>query len=132
MKVDHIGIVVADLDAALRTYAVICPGVIPQDEPVADGSMRMAILHLDNIKLELMEPLQADSPTGKFLDKHGEGLHHIAYKTNNIEDSLQSVAENGIRLIDKEARIGAEGLFIAFLHPKDTFSVLTEFCQDPS
>ena len=80
-------------------------------------------------KIELLESTDAEGPIGKFLEKKGEGVHHIAYAVDKIEDQLKTAEEKGVRLIDKSPRRGAEGLDIAFLHPKSTFGVLTELCE---
>jgi methylmalonyl-CoA/ethylmalonyl-CoA epimerase len=82
-------------------------------------------------KIELLEPTSEDSTVAKFIEKKGEGVHHIAYATKNINDALKEVESKGVKLIDKEGRAGAEGLTIGFLHPKSTGGVLTEFCEHP-
>ncbi|MGI6628950.1 MAG: methylmalonyl-CoA epimerase [Bacillota bacterium] len=131
MRVEHIGIAVKDLDAAVELYQKLFPGVKIVPEPVADGSMKMVIAHFDNIKIELMEPLKDDSPVGKFIAKKGEGIHHLAFSTEDIGASLNNASKNGIRLVNPKPYTGAEGFLVAFLHPKDTYGVLTEFCQRP-
>lgn len=83
-------------------------------------------------KIELLESTDPEGPIGKFIEKKGEGVHHLAFAVDNLEDALQETAEKGIQLIDKAPRKGAEGMHIAFLHPKSTFGVLTEFCEDKS
>ena len=80
-------------------------------------------------KIELLEPTSEDSTIAKFIEKRGEGVHHIAYATKDLSSALTHMDEKGVRLIDKEPRAGAEGLSIAFLHPKSTGSVLTELCE---
>lgn len=81
-------------------------------------------------KIELLESTDPEGPIGKFLEKKGEGIHHIAYAVEAIEEQLQTAEAKGVNLIDKAPRKGAEGLDIAFLHPKSTFGVLTEFCEN--
>lgn len=132
MRVEHIGIAVKDLDAAVELYQKLFPGVKIVPEPVADGSMKMVIAHFDNIKIELMEPLKEDSPVGKFIAKNEEGVHHLAFSSDDIEASLACARENNIRVVTPKPYIGAEGLLVAFLHPKDTHGVLTEFCMKPN
>jgi methylmalonyl-CoA/ethylmalonyl-CoA epimerase len=129
MRVEHIGIAVKDLDAVVAQYQRLFPKVKIVPEPVADGNMKMVIAHFDNVKIELMEPLKEDSPVGKFIVKNGEGIHHLAFSTDDIEASLACAKENDIRVVTEKPYIGAEGLLVAFLHPKDTHGVLTEFCQ---
>ena len=82
-------------------------------------------------KIELLEPTSPESAVAKFIEKRGEGIHHIAFAVDSVQESLDEVAEKGVQLIDKAPRGGAEGLEIAFLHPKSTLGVLTELCQDP-
>jgi methylmalonyl-CoA/ethylmalonyl-CoA epimerase len=130
MRVEHIGIAVKDLDAVVTQYQRLFPKIKIVPEPVADGSMKMVIVHFDNIKIELMEPLKEDSPVGKFIAKNGEGIHHLAFSTDDIEASLDCAKENNIRVVTEKPYIGAEGFLVAFLHPKDTHGVLTEFCQE--
>ena len=81
-------------------------------------------------KIELLESTDPEGPIGKFIEKKGEGIHHLAFAVKNLEGALQEVEQNGVTLIDKTPRKGAEGLDIAFLHPKSTFGVLTELCED--
>ncbi len=81
-------------------------------------------------KIELLESTSSEGPVGKFIEKKGEGIHHIAFAVDGLENALEEAKENGIRLIDEQPRKGAEGLHIAFLHPKSTFGVLTELCED--
>ncbi|ATW24594.1 methylmalonyl-CoA epimerase [Candidatus Formimonas warabiya] len=131
MRVEHIGIAVKDLTAVADQYQKLFPGIKIVPEPVADGSMKMAIAHFANIKIELMEPLKEDSPVGKFIAKNGEGIHHLAFLTDDMEASLANAAACDIRLVTEKPYIGAEGFLVAFLHPKDTHGVLSEFCQKP-
>ena len=81
-------------------------------------------------KIELLESTDSDGPIGKFIEKKGEGIHHLAFAVDNIEQAIEDTANKGVRLIDKKPRKGAEGLDIAFIHPKSTFGVLTEICED--
>ncbi|MEL7566923.1 MAG: methylmalonyl-CoA epimerase [Dehalobacterium sp.] len=129
MRVEHIGIAVKDLDAVVDQYQRLFSKVQIVPRPVADGSMKMVIVHFENIKIELMEPLKDDSPVGKFIARNGEGIHHLAFSTDDIEVSLANAKDNGIRLVNENPYTGAEGFLVAFLHPKDTHGVLTEFCQ---
>ena len=104
----------------LKCYAI---------EEVKDQKVKTAFFKVGQTKIELLEATDPNSPVGKFIEKKGEGLHHMAFAVKNIENALEEVDSKGIRLIDKKPRKGAEGLDIAFLHPKSTFGVLTEFCE---
>ncbi len=131
MKVEHIGIAVQDLAKAVAYYKALFPEAECIEEPVADGSMKMVIVKADNLKLELMEPLKENSPVGKFIAKRGEGLHHIAYAVKDIVASMADAKAAGIRLLTEEPYTGAEECLVCFMHPKDTFGTLSEFCQHP-
>ncbi|HPY82851.1 MAG TPA: methylmalonyl-CoA epimerase, partial [Bacteroidales bacterium] len=100
-------------------------------EEVADKKVRTAFFMVGQTKIELLESTDPDGPVGKFIEKKGEGVHHIAYAVDSVQDFLDSASEKGVTLIDKTPRKGAEGLSIAFLHPKSTFGVLTELCEHP-
>jgi methylmalonyl-CoA/ethylmalonyl-CoA epimerase len=107
----------------LKCYAV---------EEVAEQKVKTAFFKIGQTKIELLESTDPEGPVGKFLEKKGEGVHHIAFATENLQESLDTLAEKGLALIDKSPRKGAEGLNIGFLHPKSTFGVLTELCEDPN
>jgi methylmalonyl-CoA/ethylmalonyl-CoA epimerase len=100
-------------------------------EEVADQKVKTAFLKVGEVKIELLEPTSPESTVAKFIEKNGGrgGFHHIAYAVNDIEARLQEVADKGVQLIDKTPRGGAEGMTIAFLHPKSTAGILTEFCE---
>ena len=100
-------------------------------ETVEDQKVKTAFFMVGSTKIELLEPTSEESTIAKFIEKRGEGVHHIAYATKNVDEALKKAEEKGIRLIDRVARNGAEGLQIAFLHPKSTGSVLTELCEHP-
>ena len=97
-------------------------------EEVADQKVRTAFFRIGDTKIELLESTDPEGPVGKFIEKKGPGIHHMAFAVKNVGESLEHAASNGIRLIDEVPRRGAEGLQIGFLHPKSTFGVLTEFC----
>jgi methylmalonyl-CoA/ethylmalonyl-CoA epimerase len=130
-RVEHIGIAVRKLDEAVRRYeallGVACYGI----EAVEDQGVNTAFFRLGDVKIELLESASPDGPLGKFLETRGEGLHHIAYRVPDVAEALRQAEAAGFRLIDKEPRRGAEGMLIAFVHPKSTGGVLTEFCQIP-
>lgn len=127
--IEHIGIAVSDLDKAVafyeKVFGLVCYGI----EEVKDQKVRTAFFMLDKTKIELLEPTDPEGPVGRFIEKRGEGIHHIAFAVNDLMNQLNSIRENGVDLIDSFPRKGAEGLNIAFLHPKSTFGVLTELCE---
>ena len=128
-KVDHLGIAVAKITDALSFYqGVLGLGVLHEEE-IADQQVRVAFLALGDTHIELLEPTSEDSPIAKFLAKHGPGLHHVAYAVEDVVEALAKAKNAGFRLIDEQPRAGGQGKQIAFLHPKDTTGVLTEFCQ---
>ncbi len=128
--IEHLGIAVANLEESIKYYEDVLGFKCYSIEEVADQKVRTAFFQVGQTKIELLESTSPDGPIGKFIEKKGEGIHHIAFAVENIEDALTEVKEKGIRLIDEKSRPGAEGLSIAFLHPKSTQGVLTEFCED--
>ncbi len=128
--IEHIGIAVKSLDEAIPFYENILGLKCYNIEEVKEQKVKTAFFKVGQTKIELLESTDPEGPIGKFLEKKGEGVHHIAYAVNKIEDQLKTAEEKGINLIDKTPRKGAEGLDIAFLHPKSTFGVLTEFCEN--
>lgn len=129
--IEHIGIAVNNLDEARSYYEDVlgleCYGI----EEVPDQKVKTAFYQLGDTKIELLESTDPDGPIGKFVEKKGQGIHHIAFAVNDTDKALKEAGEKGIRLIDKQARKGAEGLEIGFLHPKSTMGVLTELCSKP-
>ena len=97
---------------------------------MADQKVKTAFFKVGDIKIELLESTSEEGTIAKFIEKKGQGVHHLAFAVDNVEDALGDVESKGIKLIDKAPRLGAEGLSIAFLHPKSTFGVLTELCED--
>jgi len=130
--IEHIGIAVKSLDEAIPFYEKMLGTECYAIEEVKDQKVRTAFLKIGQTKIELLESTDPEGPIGKHIEKRGEGIHHIAYAVEDIESHLSEAEESGIRLIDQQPRRGAEGLDIAFLHPKSTFGVLTEFCEDKS
>ena len=127
--IEHIGIAVKSLDEAIPYYEKVLGLQCYAIEEVADQKVKTAFFKAGQTKLELLEPTDPESPVAKFIEKRGEGIHHLAFAVEGVEKALEEVAEKGVRLIDKKPRPGAEGLTIAFLHPKSTFGVLTELCE---
>lgn len=130
--IEHIGIAVKDLKESIPYYENILGLKCYAVEEVADQKVKTAFFMVGQTKIELLESTDPEGPIGKFLEKKGEGIHHIAFAVNNLEEVLEETASKGVQLIDKQPRKGAEGMHIAFLHPKSTFGVLTEFCEDKS
>ncbi len=128
-KIDHIGIAVKNLETQILFYSEIlgleCTGI----EEVADQKVKVAMFSLGDVRIELLEPMSTDSPIARFIEKKGEGIHHIAYQVSDLNGKLEILGEKEIQLIDQEPRKGAGGNKIVFLHPKSTFGVLTELCE---
>lgn len=125
-RIEHIGIAVKDLTAAIRTYEKLLGVPCYAVEEVPDQSVRTAFFRLGESKIELLESTTPEGPIAKFIAKRGEGIHHIAYAVGDIRATLRDLASGGVRLIDSEPRKGAEGLSIAFIHPLSACGVLTE------
>jgi methylmalonyl-CoA/ethylmalonyl-CoA epimerase len=130
--IEHIGIAVKDLEAAVNYYQEVLGLQCYAVEEVKDQRVKTAFFKVGQTKIELLESTDPEGPVGKFIEKRGEGVHHIAFAVEGIEQCLEDVKEKGVGLIDAMPRRGAEGLDIAFLHPKSTFGVLTELCEDRS
>jgi len=128
--IEHIGIAVKNLEESIRFYEDVLGMECYAIEEVTDQKVKTAFFQVGQTKIELLESTDPEGPIGKFLEKKGEGVHHMAFAVNGIEDALAQMDEKGVRLIDKQPRKGAEGLDIAFLHPKSTHGVLMELCED--
>jgi methylmalonyl-CoA/ethylmalonyl-CoA epimerase len=128
-KVDHIGIAVKSLDESLSFYTDILGLPLESIEEVPSQRVKVAFIPVGETRLELLEPTSTDSPIAKFIEKRGEGIHHIALGVESIEARIKEMQENGIKMIDNEPRPGAHGTKVAFLHPKSTGGVLYEFCE---
>ena len=127
--IEHIGIAVKSIADSLPYYESVLGLKCYNIEEVADQKVKTAFFKLGQTKIELLEPTSEESTIAKFIENKGEGVHHIAFAVSNVADALAEVEAKGVRLIDKAPRGGAEGMSIAFLHPKSTCSVLTELCQ---
>ena len=127
--IEHIGIAVKDLQESIAYYENILGLKCYAVEEVADQKVKTAFFMVGQTKIELLESTDPEGAIGKFIEKRGEGVHHIAFAVENLSGALSEVEQQGIRLIDKEPRKGAEGLNIAFPHPKSTCGVLTELCE---
>ena len=129
MKVDHIGIATRQIDEALGLWRDVLGLKIDSMEEVPAQGVRVAMLPIGESHIELLEPLSQDSPVGKFLEKRGPGIHHIAVRVTDIRASLAQLKEKGTRLIDETPRIGAGGCLVAFVHPSSANGVLLELVQ---
>ena len=127
--IEHIGIAVKNLQDAIPLYERLLGTPCYAIEEVADQKVRTAFFRVGQTKIELLEPTSPEGPIGKFIEKKGEGMHHIAFAVGDLPGALEEVRTAGIQLIDAQPRKGAEGLEIAFLHPKSTLGVLTELCS---
>lgn len=128
--IEHIGIAVKNLDESIKYYEDVLGLKCYNIEDVKDQKVKTAFFKVGDTKIELLESTDPEGPIGKFIEKKGEGIHHIAFAVDNIEEKLKHAEEKGVRLVDSSPRKGAEGLDIAFLHPKSTFGVLTELCEN--
>ena len=128
--IEHIGIAVTDLKEAISFYEKVFGLSCYKIEEVADQKVRTAFFMVGQTKIELLESTDPEGPIGKFIEKRGEGIHHLAFAVSNIEEKLKDAEQKGVKLIDHTPRLGAEGLEIAFLHPKSTSGVLIELCED--
>ncbi len=127
--IEHIGIAVEDLESSIKYYEDVLGLKCYAIEEVKDQKVKTAFFKVGDTKIELLESTKSDGPIGKYIEKKGQGIHHIAFHVNGISDALKEADNKGIRLIDQQPRKGAEGLNIAFLHPKSTGGVLTELCE---
>jgi len=126
--IEHIGIAVVSLDESIPYYEKVLGLECYAIEEVADQKVRTAFFKVGDTKIELLESTDPEGPIGKFIEKKGPGVHHLAFAMENVGAALQDAADQGVILIDQEPRKGAEGLQIGFLHPKSSQGVLTEFC----
>ncbi|HUE83575.1 MAG TPA: methylmalonyl-CoA epimerase [Pyrinomonadaceae bacterium] len=129
MKIDHIGIATRELESALAIWAGTLGLALAATEEVPDQGVRVAMLPIGETRIELLEPIGEDSPVGKFIEKRGPGIHHIAIKVDDILAVLEQLKEKGTRLIDNTPRVGADGCLVAFIHPAATNGVLLELVQ---
>jgi len=128
-KVDHIGIAVSNLDDTLELYQEVLGLKCVNTEVVEGQKVKVAFLPIGDTEIELLESTSEDGPIAKFIEKKGEGVQHIAFKVDNIEEALEEMRQKGMKLIDEQPRYGAGGAKIAFLHPKSTKGVLIELCE---
>ena len=126
---DHIGIAVKNLDEALEIYEGILGLEVENVCAFQEQKVKIAFLMAGETRIELLEPLNNEGPVARFIEKRGEGVHHLAFSVADIEATLKNIKQKGIALVDETPRIGAEGFKIAFLHPRSTKNVLVELCE---
>jgi methylmalonyl-CoA/ethylmalonyl-CoA epimerase len=128
-NIEHIGIAVKNLEESINFYESVLGLKCYSIEEVKDQKVKTAFFMIGQTKIELLETTEPDGPIGKFIEKKGEGIHHIAFAVNNLQKALDEIEYKDIKLIDKHPRKGAERLDIAFLHPKSAFGTLIELCE---
>ena len=128
-KVDHIGVAVSNLEEALKVYTEVLGLRLHGTEVVEEQKVRVAFMPVGDTEIELLESTDPEGPIAKFIEKRGEGIQHIAFRVDDIEEALEQMRQRGVRLIDEKPRYGAGGARIAFLHPKATGGVLVELCE---
>jgi methylmalonyl-CoA/ethylmalonyl-CoA epimerase len=128
--IEHIGIAVKNLEESIKFYEGVLGMKCYAIEEVKDQRVKTAFFMVGQTKIELLESTDPEGPVGKFIEKKGEGVHHLAFAAEGIEGALDELQQKGVQLIDKAPRKGAEGLDIAFLHPKSTHGVLMEICEN--
>jgi methylmalonyl-CoA epimerase len=128
-RIDHIGVAVEDLDAAIKLYERSFEMELVHRETVESQGVEAVLLDVGEGHIELLSPLGPDTPVGKFLSKKGPGIHHVAYSVDDIDETLEQVKAIGLKLIDESPRTGIRGSRVAFVHPAATGSVLTEIVQ---
>ncbi|GAW94258.1 methylmalonyl-CoA epimerase [Calderihabitans maritimus] len=129
LKIDHVGIAVKSIEEARKLYEDVLGLKITETEVVPEQKVKVAFLPVGDSEVELLESTEPDGPVAKFIEKNGEGIQHIAFRVENIEEKLEELKKEGIRLIDEKPRRGAGGAKIAFLHPKVTHGTLIELCE---
>ena len=130
LKVDHIGIAVKNLEEAKKFYVEkLGMNHLPEDEVVDEQKAKVSFFPVGDSEIELLESTVPEGPIGKFIEKNGEGIHHLALRVDNLEAALADLKEKGVRLIDEKPRYGAGGADIAFIHPKATGGILLEISQ---
>ena len=128
-RIDHIGVAVEDIDAALALYRDSFEMELAHRETVESQGVEAVLLDVGDGHVELLAPLGPDTPVGKYMAKNGAGLHHVAYAVDDIDTALKNIAAAGVQLIDSEPRVGIRDSRVAFLHPRSTGGVLTEIVE---
>lgn len=130
-RIEHIAVAVADLDAAIELYKKVWGLEVEHREVVEDQGVEEAMLPLGESYIQLLAPLTPESTVGRFVERRGGGLHHIAYEVDNIENALQGLIKEGAQLVDKTPRRGSRGTKVAFVHPKGNMGLLVELVETP-
>ena len=126
--IDHVGVAVKDIDAALQFFHETFGTPPGQVQSLADQGIRATLIQVGQTRLELLEPLADDSPVGRFIARRGEGLHHLAFNVSDLAGDLKRLEDKGLQLVDREPREGLSGM-IAFIHPNSVFGILTELVE---
>lgn len=129
-EIDHVAIAVRDLEAAIAWYADVFSATVEHREIVESDGVEEALVRVADSYVQLLTPTREDSPVAKYLEKHGEGLHHVAYRVANCGEALEVVKASGARVIDETPRPGSRGTTVAFIHPKASFGTLIELVQE--
>jgi methylmalonyl-CoA/ethylmalonyl-CoA epimerase len=130
-RIYHLGYAVEDIEPASRFYRENFGVELGEPEMVEEQGVVAVMFRIGESMVELVQPTRPDSPVGRFLERHGEGVHHVAYEVDDLEAALRELRKNGVEIIDEEPRIGAGGTRMAFVHPKSAFGVLTELVELP-
>lgn len=131
-EIDHVAIAVHDLEAAIAWYEKVFGATVEHRETMASDGVAEALLRVADSYIQLLTPTRDDSPVAKYLEKRGEGLHHVGYRVANCAQALESVRASGGRVIDDAPRPGSRGTTVAFVHPSTSFGTLIELVEDPS
>lgn len=129
-KLEHIGIAVKNIDQANKLFAKLLGREHYKIEDVNSEGVRTSFFDIGGVKIELLEATRPDSPVAKFIDKRGEGIHHMAFEVSDINESLKVYADKGFHVLNQEAKMGADNKMVFFLHPKSTQGVMIELCQE--
>lgn len=129
MKVDHIGIAVKNLDETIKFYTDVLGLDLQDTEIVEEQKVKVAFLPIGDTEVELLESTAVDGPIAKYIERNGEGVQHLAFRVENIEEAIAEMKDKGMRMIDEMPRYGAGGAKIAFMHPKSSYRVLIELCE---
>lgn len=129
-KIEHIGIAVKNLEAAIETYTELLGTPCYKTEEVASEGVKTAFFQVGESKIELLEATNENSPIAKFIEKKGEGIHHIAFDVTDITESMKDLSAKGFQLLNEQPKNGADNKLVAFFHPKSTYGVLVELCQE--
>jgi methylmalonyl-CoA/ethylmalonyl-CoA epimerase len=129
-KIEHIGIAVRDIEQAKHTFAQLLGTEFYKEETVASEGVTTVFFKVGEVKIELLQATNADSPIAKFIDKNGEGIHHIAFEVDSVNKKAEYLKDNGFRVLNDDAKEGADNKLINFIHPKSNHGMLVEICQD--